>query len=358
MLKTDEELDDLLPDGRGDDLYEHYSFLVDNGQSPVRIDKFVFDRVQQISRNKIQVAIRAGNVLVNSVPVKPNYRVRPKDEISIVLPHPPAENTGVLPEDIPLNIIYEDDDVMVLNKPTGMVVHPGLGNKSGTLVNALAHYFKYNLPVKAGNDADRPGLVHRIDKNTSGLLLIAKNEYAMTHLAKQFFDHTVEREYNALVWGEIEPEAGKIENNLARNPNNRMQMMVFDESDIGKKAITNYKTLERFYYTSLVSCRLETGRTHQIRAHMMALGHPVFNDDRYGGEKILKGTIFTKYRQFVENCFSICPRQALHARTLGFTHPTTGKAMFFDCPIPEDMTLLLDKWRNYLQTRREIPEED
>lgn len=337
-----------------DDLYEHHSFVVDKGQTPLRIDKFIFDRMQQVSRNKIQVAIRAGSVLVNGISVKPNYKVRGQDKISIVLPHPPEEEFRVLPEDIPLNIIYEDEAVLVINKPAGMVVHPGLGNKSGTLVNALAHYFQTALPVKEGNSNDRPGLVHRIDKDTSGLLLIAKTELAMTYLAKQFFDHTVEREYVALVWGEPEPPAGQIRNNLARNPNNRMQMMSFPEDEqIGKLAITNYTTIESLYYTSVISCRLETGRTHQIRAHMMSQGNPIFNDARYGGEQIMKGTVFTKYRQFVENCFALCPRQALHARTLGFDHPVSGKRMLFDCPLPDDMEQLFAKWRNYLAYRKE-----
>lgn len=337
----------------GEDLYEHFRFEVDPGQSPTRIDKFLIDRMQHVSRTKVQNAIKANSILVDNQPVKPNYKVKPGQVITIVLPHVPDEHTPVQPEEMELNIVYEDDEVMVVNKAAGMVVHPGLGNKSGTLVNGLAYYFKHVLPVKEGNSNDRPGLVHRIDKDTSGLLVIAKTEFAMTHLARQFYDHSVTREYTALVWGEPTPPAGRIEGNLARNPNNRMQMMVFEDGDQGKEAITNYKTIESFYYTTLVNCVLETGRTHQIRAHMTYLGHPLFADARYGGDKILKGTIFSKYKQFIDNCFKICNRQALHARTLGFDHPTTGVRMFFECPLPQDFEILIDKWRRYISTRKE-----
>ena len=337
--------------GQGDELFVHFALTVDKGQTPIRIDLFLLDRIMNITRNKVQNVIRSGGVLVNDKPVKPNYKVRPNDNIVIVLPEPPGEY-AVEPEDIPLNIVYEDDDVMVINKPAGMVVHPGLGNKTGTLVNALAPYFKFDLPIKEGNIADRPGLVHRIDKDTTGLMVIAKTEYAMSHLAKQFFDHTVRREYTALVWGELDPLAGRIVGNLARNPSNRMQMTVFPDGEIGKEAITNYDTLETYYYTSLVNCRLETGRTHQIRAHMTYLGHPLFSDARYGGDEIKKGTIFSKYRQFVENCFKICPRQALHARTLGFVHPVTQENMYFECPLPDDFNQLVEKWRNYIRSRK------
>jgi len=335
----------------GEEMYVHFSLIVDKGQMPLRIDRFLLDRINNITRNKIQNGIRVGSVLVNDKMVKPNYKVRPMDHISIVLPEAPGEY-AIEPENIPLNIVYEDDDVMVINKPAGLVVHPGLGNKNGTLVNALAYYFKFQLPIKEGNIADRPGLVHRIDKDTTGLMVIAKTEYAMSHLAKQFFDHTVQREYTALVWGELDPPAGRIEGNLARNPANRMQMTVFPDGHIGKEAVTNYNTIESFYYTSLVNCRLETGRTHQIRAHMTYLGHPLFADARYGGDVIKKGTIYSKYRQFVENCFKICPRQALHARTLGFQHPATGRQMFFECPLPEDFAQLIEKWRSYIQSRK------
>lgn len=355
MSEFVQEIDET-ESGRGDELFVHFSLIVDKGQTPVRIDKFLLDRIPNITRNKLQNVIRAGSTLVNQKVVKPNYKVRPLDDIQIVLPEPPEEYS-VEPEDIPLDIVYEDDEVMVINKPAGLVVHPGLGNRTGTLVNALAFYFKHNLPVKEGNMADRPGLVHRIDKDTTGLMVIAKTEYAMSHLAKQFFDHTVRREYYALVWGELDPPSGRIEGNLARNPSNRMQMTVFPEGDVGKEAITNYQTIESFYYTSLVNCRLETGRTHQIRAHMMYHGHPLFSDARYGGDAIKKGTIFSKYRQFVENCFKICPRQALHARTLGFVHPTTGENMYFECPLPDDFAQLIDKWRNYLQSRKTLDTE-
>ena len=342
--------------GQGDELFVHFSLIVDKGQAPVRIDLFLMDRITKITRNKLQSVIKAGNVLVNDKVIKANYKVRPLDNIQIVLPEPPEEHS-VEPENIPLNIVYEDDDVMVINKPAGLVVHPGLGNRNGTLVNALAFYFKFELPIKEGNIADRPGLVHRIDKDTTGLMVIAKTEYAMSHLAKQFFDHTVQREYTALIWGEMEPPDGRIKGNLARNPSNRMQMTVFPEGNIGKEAITNYNTFESFYYTSLVNCRLETGRTHQIRAHLTYHGHPLFSDARYGGDVIRKGTIYTKYRQFVDNCFKICPRQALHARTLGFVHPVSGKNMFFECPIPEDFQQLVDKWRNYIQSRKNLDME-
>ena len=337
---------------QGEDLYLHYSFTVDKRQTPIRIDKFLMDKMQQVTRNKLQNGIRAGSVLVDGKAIKPNYKIKPQELIEIVLPQAPTDAYKVEPEEMDLNIVYEDADVMVINKPAGLVVHPGLGNKSGTLVNGLAHYFQHVLPIKAGNNNDRPGLVHRIDKDTTGLLVIAKNEYAMTHLAKQFFDHSVTREYTALVWGDLEPAEGRIEGNLARNPSNRMQMIVFEDGITGKEAVTNYKTMESFYYTSLVNCILETGRTHQIRAHMTYLGHPLFSDARYGGDKILKGTVFTKYKQFVDNCFKICPRQALHARTLGFEHPVTGERLNFECPIPDDFEQLIDKWRKYLISRK------
>jgi len=354
-----EELQDFTENEQeqNDELYLHYSILTDKGQTPIRIDKFLMDRVNQTTRNKIQNGIRAGSILVDGKIVKPNYKVRPLETITMVLPQAPSDGT-VEPEVMDLNIVYEDDEVMVINKPAGLVVHPGLGNKNGTLVNGLAHYFKYELPIKAGNIADRPGLVHRIDKDTTGLLVIAKTEYAMSHLAKQFFDHSVTREYTALIWGELDPPEGRIEGNLARNPGNRMQMMVFPDGLTGKEAVTNYRTLESFYYTSLVNCALETGRTHQIRAHMTYLGHPLFSDARYGGDVIKKGTVFTKYKQFVDNCFKICPRQALHARTLGFDHPVTGERLYFECPLPDDFVQLIDKWRKYLQSRKAEDTED
>ena len=305
-------------------------------------DKYLMLLVPNATRNKIQNAATAGDIYVNDIPVKSNYKVKPLDVVRILLSHPPFENR-VDPEDIPLDIVYEDDSLLLINKPPGLVVHPGHGNYTGTLVNALAFHFQ-NLPL---NSSERPGLVHRIDKNTSGLLVIAKTEEAMTHLAKQFEDKTSEREYIALVWGNVKEDEGTIEGNIARHVKDRMQMAVFPEGDQGKYAVTHYKVLERFGYVTLVSCKLETGRTHQIRVHMKYIGHTLFNDERYGGHLILKGTTFTKYKQFVDNCFKTLPRQALHAKTLGFVHPTTGEMMRFDTEIPRDMTDCIEKWRGY-----------
>ncbi|MFD0964974.1 RluA family pseudouridine synthase [Pseudofulvibacter geojedonensis] len=327
-----------------DGLYEHYSFTATKGQEPLRVDKFLMNFIENATRNKIQQAAKDGNIYVNDKPVKQNYKVKGNDVVKVLFAHPPYENL-LVGEDIPLDIVYEDDDLLVVNKPAGMVVHPGHGNYSGTLINALIYHFE-NLPKNAD---DRPGLVHRIDKDTSGLLVIAKTEEAMTHLAKQFFDKTSERLYYALVWGNVEEDEGTIEGNIGRHPKNRLQNTVYldDEADKGKPAITHYKVIERFGYVTLVQCELETGRTHQIRVHMKHIGHTLFNDERYGGEKILKGTTFTKYKQFVENCFKILPRQALHAKTLGFVHPTTGKKMSFSSDIPEDMEACFEKWRAY-----------
>lgn len=335
-------------------LYEHHRFLAPAGLTPVRVDKYIQTKLVGISRNKIQNGIRAGAVMVDGEAIKPNHKLRPGQTITILLPKPVDIGESVVPENIPLDIRYEDDDVMVIYKPPGLVVHPGIGHERGTLVNALAwHLQQANMPVLPGNTPDRPGLVHRIDKDTSGLILIAKNDYAMTHLAKQFFDHTITREYNAIVWGSPDPPVGTIEGALGRDPRFRQLMTVFEEGEGGKESRTHYGVLEDLYYVSLVKCVLETGRTHQIRVHMKHIGHPVFSDDRYGGDSILKGTIFTKYKQFVENCFTICSRQALHARTLGFDHPTAGKRMFFDCELPDDMSNLLNKWRSYVAHRKE-----
>ena len=331
-----------------DELFEHYSFTAAAGQEPLRIDKYLMNLIRNATRNKIQKAARDGNIRVNDEVVKQNYRVKPGDTVRVLFEHPPYEYQ-ILPEDIPLKIVYEDDALLVVDKPPGKVVHPGHGNYSGTLVNALANHFG-NLPLNADN---RPGLVHRIDKDTSGLLVIAKTERAMTHLARQFFDKTTEREYVALVWGNVEAAQGTVEGAIGRNPKNRLQMQVFPEGEQGKPAVTHYEVLERFRYVTLVSCRLETGRTHQIRVHMKYLGHPLFNDARYGGDRILKGTSFSKYRQFVENAFKILPRQALHARTLGYTHPVSQERMFFQADIPEDMTACIEKWRQY--TRHQNP---
>ena len=334
--------EDNTPDIENDDLYEHHRFVATDGQVPLRVDKFLINFIENATRNKIQQAAKAGNVLVNDVAVKPNYKVKPKDVVRVVLTYPPHENLLVA-EDIPIDIVYEDDEVIVVNKPAGMVVHPGHGNYSGTLVNGLIHHIE-NLPK---NSNERPGLVHRIDKDTSGLLVVAKTEYAMAHLSKQFFDRTTERLYYALVWGNIEEDEGTIEGNIGRSFKNRLQMDVFPDGEHGKHAVTHYKVLERLTYVTLVQCKLETGRTHQIRAHFKHIGHTLFNDERYGGNAILKGTTFTKYKQFVDNCFKILPRQALHAKTLGFTHPTTGEFLKFDSEVPEDITACLEKWRTY-----------
>lgn len=338
-----EEPEQGLPE-QEQEFYEHHRFTVDKGQGLLRIDKFLMLRIQNASRTKIQAAAEVGSILVNGKPVKSNYKVKPLDEISIVLPHPPRDTT-VYPENIPLEIVYEDEALLIVNKPAGMVVHPGFNNYTGTLVNALAWHFD-SLPT-GKNGPMRPGLVHRIDKDTSGLLVISKTEEAMASLAGQFYYHTIERKYQALVWGNVEQDIGTIEGNLGRNPRDRLQVMVFQNPDEGKPAITHYRVLQRFHYVTLVECTLETGRTHQIRAHMKYIGHPIFNDTTYGGDAILKGTVFSKYRQFIQNCFEICPRQALHAKTLGFKHPVSGKSVFFESPLPEDFAALLAKWDSF-----------
>jgi 23S rRNA pseudouridine1911/1915/1917 synthase len=325
-----------------DDLYEHYRFVASEGQVPLRVDKFLMNFIENATRNKIQQAAKAGNILVNDTIVKQNYKVKPKDVVRVVLSHPPHENLLVA-EEIPLDIVYEDNEVIVVNKPAGMVVHPGHGNYTGTLVNGLIHHIE-NLPT---NSNERPGLVHRIDKDTSGLLVVAKTEFSMAHLSRQFFDRSTERLYYALVWGNIEEESGTIEGHIGRHFKNRLQMDVFPDGEHGKPAITHFKVIERFTYVTLVQCKLETGRTHQIRAHFKHIGHTLFNDERYGGDQVLKGTTFTKYKQFVENCFKAMPRQGLHAKTLGFTHPKTGEFLQFNSEIPEDMEACLEKWRGY-----------
>ena len=335
-----------------EELFEHFRFDVPKGQLLLRIDKFLMNLIPNATRNKIQNAASAGDIYVNDIPVKSNYRVKPLDMVRIMLSHPPFENR-VDPENIPLNIVYEDGTLLLINKPADFVVHPGHGNYTGTLVNALAYHFE-NLPM---NSSERPGLVHRIDKDTTGLLVIAKTEAAMTHLAKQFEAKTTEREYVAIVWGTVKEDEGTIEGNIARHVKDRMQMAVFEDPTIGKPAVTHYKVLERFGYVTLVSCILETGRTHQIRVHMKHLGHPLFNDARYGGDLILKGTTFTKYKQFIDNCFKILPRQALHAKTLGFIHPTTGEMMRFNTELPQDMQDCIEKWRNYSKSQEVMEEE-
>lgn len=331
-------------DEQGDDLFRQVHLELDKGQTPLRIDKFLHNYLgNNISRNKIQNAARAGSILVNKKPVNPSYKVRPLDKIELILPRH-EENFDLVPEDIPLKVVYEDDDLLIIDKQPNLVVHPGLGNHRGTLINALMFHFK-NLPT--GSSENRPGLVHRLDKDTSGLMVIAKTEYAMTHLAKQFFDRTIKRKYLALVWGNVIEDAGTITANIGRDSRERMQMSVYPDGDAGKHAVTHYKVVERFNYVTLVECKLETGRTHQIRVHMKYMGHTLFNDKRYGGDKILKGTIYSKYKQFVDNCFEVLPRQALHAATLGFVHPTSGKEIFFESKLPEEYDNLLQKWRRY-----------
>ncbi len=331
-----------------DGLFEHYKFEVDKGQSPIRIDKYLSINMRNTSRNKIQDAADEGSILVNGKSQKSSYKVRPGDVISIVMPYPKYENE-IIAEDIPLDIVYEDDDVLVVNKEAGLVVHPGHGNYTGTLVNALTYHLK---GLELLDDADmRAGLVHRIDKNTSGLLVIAKNAKAHTFLAKQFFDHTTSRKYVALVWGNIEEDEGTITGNIGRAVKDRLKMFVFEDGSDGKHAVTHYRVLQRFGYVTLVECELETGRTHQIRVHMAWKGHHLFNDERYGGDRVLKGTTFSKYKQFVENCFTLMPRQALHAKSLGFVHPTTRERMEFESPLPADFVAVIEKWEGYAQNR-------
>lgn len=325
-----------------EELFEHYKFEVGAGQSPLRIDKYLMGLIQNATRNKIQKAIDSDSVRVNDVPVKANYKVKGKDIIRVVFPQPKYEYK-IIPQNIPIDILYEDDQLLVVNKPANMVVHPGHGNYSGTLVNALTYHFD-NLPM---NSSHRPGLVHRIDKDTTGLLVVAKTEEAMWQLAKQFEEKTTEREYIALVWGNVADDSGTIMGYIGRDLKDRMQMAIYQDQQMGKWAVTHYKVIERLGYVTLLSCRLETGRTHQIRASMKYIGHTLFNDERYGGHQILKGTTFTKYKQFVENCFKLLPRQALHARTLGFTHPQTGKKMLFEVPVPQDLQSCIEKWRQY-----------
>ncbi len=330
-----------------DELYERFSLTVDKGQEPLRIDKFLMNRIEGATRNKLQQAINGGLVMVNGKETRPNYKVKAQDQIILYSDMSPEE-MEIVPENIPLNIVYEDHDLMMINKPPSVVVHPGSGNYSGTLLNGIAYYLQDEGITE--QELPRFGLVHRIDKNTSGLLLIAKTNKAMTQLAKQFYDHTIKRQYLALVWGDVKNERGTIVAHVGRHQRYRKIFEAYPEGDHGKEAITHYEVVERFGYVTLVQCILETGRTHQIRVHMKYIGHPLFNDDTYGGDKIVKGTVFSKYKQFVENCFTICPRHALHARTLGFIHPATGKEMFFEAELPNDMKELIEKWRNYVSS--------
>ncbi len=334
---------------------EYFTVVVDPKQTPTRLDKFLFDKLEKVSRNRVQNAITDGSILVNFKTVKSNYKTRPNDLIKIYLPKSTGGPEVINPENIPLDIRYEDDHLMVVHKPAGLVVHPGVGNWSGTLVNGLAHYMAgADMPTMEGNPPDRPGLVHRIDKDTSGLLVIAKNSEAMTHLSKQFFDHNIERKYVALVWGQPEPEEGTITGYIGRDVGDRKRMKLYEEEGEGKHSITHYKIIEKMYYVSLLECQLETGRTHQIRVHMLSKGHPLFNDKKYEGGRIRKGTVFSKYKQFVDNAFKILPRHALHAASLGFIHPVSGEKMLFEAEIPEDMQQVIDKWRAYVHSRKEL----
>ncbi len=344
MEKFTEEYDE--PEESG--LFEHYRVVADSGQTMVRVDKFLSNHLPHASRSRIQAAAGAGSIRINDLPVKASYKVKPGDVVVVVLDHPKQE-FQIIPEDIPLDIVYEDDDLLVLNKKAGMVVHPGHGNYTGTIVNALAWYLK-SLPLFNENDL-RPGLVHRIDKDTSGLIVVAKTEHAKLNLSYQFYEKTTHRKYIALVWGDLKQDKGTIEGNIGRSVSNRQIFTVYPEGDQGKNAITHYRVIERLGYVNLIECQLETGRTHQIRVHMKYIGHPLFNDATYGGNQILRGTTFTKYRQFVNNCFEILPRQALHAKSLGFLHPQTGKMMLFDSELPDDMARVIEKWRNYTANR-------
>jgi 23S rRNA pseudouridine1911/1915/1917 synthase len=355
--ELDISADSLLDDNAGgDDFFERHEMVADPKQGLIRLDKFVFDRLAHRSRNRVQNAIKNGAVLVDNKEVKPNYKVKPGDRISIVLPRPAGDGNEITAQDIPLNIVYEDSDVMIINKPLGMAVHPGVGIPNGTLVNAVAWHLRHELtrsPVGT-NDYSRAGIVHRIDKDTTGLMVVAKTDNALTHLASQFFYHTIERRYWALVWGDLEGDSGTIVSSIGRNPNDRRQFMVFPDGEDGKHAVTHWRVLERFYYVTLVECRLETGRTHQIRVHMKSIGHTLFGDQRYGGNQILKGTVFSKYRQFVDNNLAILPRQALHAKALGFTHPSTSERLSFESDLPDDMQQVIDRWRDYVQSRKEL----
>ena len=344
ILDNDDEIADSITSDTGQELWEHYRFVAEKGQTLLRVDKFLVAHIDNTSRNRIQQAADAGCIIVNGKPVKSNYRVKPFDVVSLVMDRPRYE-LEIIPEDIPLDIVYEDDQLLVVNKPAGLVVHPGHGNYSGTLVNALAYHFRDNPDYDVSDP--RLGLVHRIDKDTSGLLVVAKTPDAKTYLGRQFFNKTTHRQYVALVWGKFEEPGGTIEGNIGRNPKDRLQMTVFPDGDQGKHAVTHYRVIENLSHVALVECQLETGRTHQIRVHMRHIGHPLFSDERYGGDKPLRGIATAKYMQFVQNCFKICPRQALHAKTLGFVHPTTRQQMDFSCEIPADMTALIKKWKDY-----------
>ncbi len=348
--EQENDLEENMQDGASDELYERMSVKVDKGQESIRIDKFLVQRSEGVSRNKIQKSLEAGLVLVNNRQVSPNYKIRPLDEIVLYSDKEP-HGEEIVPEEMPLNIVFEDEEILLINKPPGLVVHPAVGNYTGTLINGVAWYLQQKNHALNETNLPRFGLVHRIDKNTSGLMVLAKNEKAVRSLAKQFFDHTVKRRYMALVWGDLAEENGTIIAHVGRHRRFRKLFDAYPEGDYGKEAITHYQVLERFGYVTLVQCVLETGRTHQIRVHMQHIGHPLFNDETYGGDRIVKGTVFSKYKQFVDNCFAICPRHALHAKTLGFIHPGTGKELLFDSELPEDMGTLIEKWRGYANQR-------
>ncbi len=353
MKKEDEIIEEQAEEK--DELYEHFRFVADPGTELIRMDRYLTNLMANTSRNRIQQAAKAECILVNGKPEKSNYRVHPNDVITILLPHPPRD-FEIKPEDIPLDVPYEDDDLIIVNKPAGMVVHPAFGNYEGTLVNALTFRF-LNQKDKEGNEL-KPLLLHRIDKNTSGILVVAKSEIAQIKLAANFFDHSIDRKYRALVWGDFKEDEGTIVGNVGRDPRNRLVMTVFPEGDAGKHAVTHYRVIERFGYVTLIECQLETGRTHQIRVHMKHIGHPLFNDEAYGGDQIIKGTTFSKYKQFITNCFKAMPRQALHAKSLGFTHPVTGKYMLFDSEMPADFAEVLDKWRNYAKHKEYVEDDE
>ncbi|MEM0991767.1 MAG: RluA family pseudouridine synthase [Bacteroidota bacterium] len=336
-----------------DNLHNCRIIQVDPQQEPLRIDKFLMDRLERVTRNRLQAAIRAVAITVNEKEVKPNYKVRPNDVIKVILPRRFEGTKKIIPQDIPLDIRYEDDHILILHKPPGLVVHPGVGHRKSTLANALAFYYQ-NLPLLNDNYTDRPGLVHRIDKNTSGIMIAVKNDYAMDRMAKQFYYHTIERKYQAIIWGEMPEDVGTIKANVGRNPRHRKEMTVFKDGEDGRWAVTHWKTIEKLYYVSLIECQLETGRTHQIRVHMRYMGHPLFNDEKYGGTQIKKGTPHRRFKQFVKNAMDVLPRHALHAKSLEFDHPVTGERMYFESDLPEDMTNCLDKWRNYVKHQKEL----
>lgn len=355
ILQEDIEIEEVASEDEEQEMFEHFRYVVDKGQSPLRVDKYLSTHMEQTSRHRIQLAIEAEYVRANDKVVKANYKVKPLDVLTILMPFR-RRGFEVRPEPIPLDVVYEDEDLLVVNKPAGMVVHPGFGHFSGTLINALSYHLGISQEADEGDE--RMGiLVHRIDKNTSGLLVVAKNDESQLHLAKQFFDHSIERKYIALVWGNIQEDSGTIEGNIGRDPNDRLRFKVFPEGEQGKHAVTHFNVLERFGYVTLVECILETGRTHQIRVHFNYIGHPLFNDERYGGDKLIKGTIYTKYKQFIDNCFAIMPRHALHAKTLGFVHPRTGEMIRLDSEIPSDFKALIEKWRKYAGVK-ELQEED